>query len=214
MGVGRGSPGATVAVVLEQAGEAVLEPRTVVLVEGRSDQLAVTALAERLDRDLPAERVAVIAMHGATNIGHFLQRYGPPGLGLRLAGLCDANEVRFFARGLARAGLGGLGGLGEAAGREQMEARQFFVCDADLEDELIRALGTAVVERVLGEHGDLRSFRTLQRQPAQRGRPDQARLRRFLGSGSGRKIRYAPILVSALPLTAVPEPLSRLLSVL
>ncbi len=179
-----------------------------VLVEGRSDQRAVTALAARLGRDLAAERVAVLAMHGATNIGHFLQRYGPPGLNLRLAGLCDAAEVRFFQKGFARAGLG------PASTRAELAARHFFVCDADLEDELVRALGPAAVERVLAEHGDLRSFRTLQQQPAQRGRSDQARLRRFLGSRGGRKIHYAPILVSALPMTAVPKPLSHLLSVI
>jgi len=30
-------------------------------------------------------------MGGATNIGHFLDTFGPRGLGVRLAGLCDAG---------------------------------------------------------------------------------------------------------------------------
>ena len=34
-----------------------------------------------------------------------------------------------------------------------MEALGFFVCDADLEDELIRALGVATVERLIESAG-------------------------------------------------------------
>ena len=44
---------------------------------------------------------------GAQAIGRYLNRYGPRGLGLTLAGLCDAGEEREFRRGLERAGLGG-----------------------------------------------------------------------------------------------------------
>ena len=178
------------------------------LVEGRSDQLAVTALAQRLGRDLQAERVAVLPMQGATNIGHFLQRYGPLGLDLRLAGLCDAAEVRFFQRGFERAGLGTVPTPADLA------ARHFFVCSADLEDELIRSLGVDAVERLLDEHHDLASFRLFQRQPAQSGKSDQARLRRFMGTRGGRKIQYAPVLVGALDPSRVPEPLQDLISAL
>ena len=179
---------------------------TVVLVEGLSDQFAVTALAQRHGRDLAAEGVAVMPMQGATNIGHFLRRYGPLGLDLRLAGLCDAAETRFFHRGFERAGLG------EVRGPAELEARGFFVCDADLEDELIRALGVDAVIRLLEEHGDLVSFRILQQQPDQRGRSDQARLRRFMGTRGGRKIQYAPRLVEALPIENVPRPLAMLVA--
>jgi hypothetical protein len=180
--------------------------RTVVLVEGLSDHRAVTALAARWGRDLTAEGVAVLPMHGATNISHFLRRYGPVGLDLELAGLCDAAEMRFFQRGFEQAGLG------VVPSRGQLEDRGFFVCDADLEDELIRALGTDAVEQVLAEQGDLTSFRILQRQPAQRGRSDHARLRRFMGTRGGRKIQYAPLLVAALDLADVPAPLARLMA--
>src|SRR6478609_10862233 len=48
------------------------DARAVVLVEGISDQRAVEALAYRAGRDLPAERVVVVAMGGATNIGRYL----------------------------------------------------------------------------------------------------------------------------------------------
>src|SRR2546427_10884643 len=67
-------------------------PRAVVLAEGTSDRLALEVLARRRGRDLAANGVAVIAMHGATNIGHYLERYGPGGLNVKLAGLCDAAE--------------------------------------------------------------------------------------------------------------------------
>ena len=92
-----------------------------------------------------------------------------------------------------------------------MAALGFYVCDADLEDELIRALGADAVESVVAAEGDLASFRTLQKQPAWRGRPPAEQLRRFLGSGGSRKIRYASLLVQALDLTRVPAPLDGVL---
>jgi hypothetical protein len=52
-------------------------PRAVVLVEGLSDRLALEILARRRGRDLAADGVAVIAMYGATNLGRYLERYGP-----------------------------------------------------------------------------------------------------------------------------------------
>jgi hypothetical protein len=60
--------------------------------------------------------------------------------------------------------------------------------------------------------GDLRSRRALQKQPAQRDRPAEDQVRRFLGSGSGRKLRYARLLVEALAPEQVPRPLDRLLA--
>jgi Overcoming lysogenization defect protein-like, TOPRIM domain len=188
--------------------EQLIDAATVVLVEGVSDQRAVIALAARCGRDLRAESVAVLPMNGATNIGHFLRRYGPPGQDVRLAGLCDLAEMRFFQKALESAGMGNASTVGD------LENHHFFVCDADLEDELIRALGVGGVEQILAEHGDLASFRILQQQPAQQGRSDHARLRRFMGTRGGRKIQYAPLLVDALDLAALPRPLGRLVSVI
>jgi hypothetical protein len=93
-----------------------------------------------------------------------------------------------------------------------MAALGFHVCVADLEDELIRCLGPAAVERVVERQGELGSFRTFQRQPAQRERSLHDQLRRFLGTRSGRKGRYARLLVDALDLSRVPGPLDRLLA--
>jgi hypothetical protein len=178
----------------------------VVLVEGISDRVAFEALAERRGRDLAAEGVSVVAMGGAQAIGRFLARFGPRGLDVRLAGLCDAAEEREFRRGLERAGLG------SDLTRADMERLGFYVCVADLEDELIRALGAPAVERVVEAHGDLGPFRTLQKQPAWHGRPPEEQLRRFMGSGGRRKTRYARFLVDALADELVPRPLDRVLA--
>ena len=178
-------------------------PQTVVLVEGSSDQVALEALADRRGRDLAAAGIAVVPMGGARNIRRFLELFGPRGLNLGLAGLCDAGEEGDFRRGLEWAGLG------SNLGRAEMEALGFYVCVADLEDELIRCLGAAAVEQVVEAQGELGSFRTFQRQPAWRARPSQEQLRRFIGTHSGRKIRYARLLVDALELTSVPRPLDR-----
>jgi OLD-like protein len=185
---------------------AAVDPRGVVLVEGISDKRAVEALAERRGRDLAVEGVAVVPIGGAQAIGRFLERFGPRGLDLRLAGLCDAGEESDYRRGLERAGLG------SALDRAGMEALGFFVCDADLEDELIRALGAEAVVEVVRANGDFVPFRTFQKQPEWRGRPTAAQLRRFMGSGGQRKIRYARLLVEALEPAQVPRPLDLLLA--
>lgn len=179
---------------------------SVVFVEGMSDRRALETLAERRGRDLQAEGVAVVSMGGSKNIRRFMETYGPQGRDLRLAGLVDAAEEGDFKRALERAGLGA------DLSRLDMEALGFYVCVADLEDELIRALGAPTIERILEARGDLGSFRTFQRQPAQRGRSIEAHLRRFMGTHSGRKIEYAAVLVGALDLDRVPRPLDRLLT--
>jgi hypothetical protein len=68
------------------------------------------------------------------------------------------------------------------------------------------------VEVVVNAQGELGPFRTLQKQPAWRGRPREEQLRRFMGSGGRRKIRYARLLVEALDLTEVPRPLDLVLA--
>ena len=179
---------------------------TVVLVEGTSDRIALEAAAARVGRDLGAERVAILVMGGASALGDYLEDLlGRQGFAGRLAGLCDEGEVADFTRGLERAGLGS--GLDRAG----MEALGFFVCVADLEDELIRAAGVGVVEAVIEDAGELRSLRILQNQPAWRGRAADAQMRRFMGSRSGRKARYARLLVEAVELERIPQPLLRVL---
>ena len=108
--------------------------RAVVLVEGLSDRVALETLARRRGRTLEADGISVVPIGGAQAIGRYLTRFGPQGLGVRVAGLCDVGEERDFRRGLERAGLGA------ELSRAGMEALGFHVCVVDLEDELIRAL--------------------------------------------------------------------------
>ncbi|MEH0399044.1 ATP-dependent endonuclease [Streptomyces sp. P9-2B-1] len=171
--------------------------RAVVLLEGPSDVAAVDALAASRGRDLAAEGVCVLPMGGAMSVGRFAHLLGPTGLGLRLTGLCDEAERGYYTRGLERAGVA---------------EQTFFVCAADLEDELIRALGVARVEELVGVEGDLRALRTFLNQPAQRGRTAQQQLRRFFGTKKGRKIHYGRVLVEALDPAHVPAPLDGLLA--
>jgi hypothetical protein len=184
----------------------VAETRSVVLVEGMSDQAALETLARR--RGLPLGRggIAVVPMGGATNIGRFLTLLGPAGIGVRVAGLCDADEEGHFRRALERAGFG------LNLSRADMEALGFYVCTADLEDELIRALGHAVVEQIIHAQGELRPFRTFQKQPAQQRQDLGGQLHRFMGTRSGRKSQYARLLAGALDLTRVPRPLDLVLA--
>jgi predicted ATP-dependent endonuclease of OLD family len=162
----------------------------VVLVEGVSDRIAIETLARRLGRDLAADDVTVVPVGGAHAIGRFL---GGVDVASRVAVLCDVGEEPAVARAIARSPVTRLG---------------LFVCDRDLEDELIRALGVGEVEALLEANGDLSPFRTLQKQEAWRGRPTDEQLRRFMGSGGRRKARYARILVDALDPERVPPPLA------
>jgi len=198
---GRGASTAA-AVARELAGGV----RTIVLVEGDSDQVALEALATRRGRDLGVEGVAVVPLGGATNIGRFLDVCGPAGLGLPLAGLCDIGEERHFRRHLERVGLG------SGLTCDGLESLGFQVCVADLEDELIRALGAEAVVQVIDAQGETRPFRTFQGQPAQRERPVEHQLRRFMGTHSGRKSLYAQAMVAHLDLARVPRPLERVLT--
>ena len=173
----------------------------VILVEGWSDQAAVDTLARRRGWDLRAEGILTLPIGGVTNLGAFIQVFGTAGLDLRLSGLCDAAEEAYARRTLERAGMG------TSLDRAGLEAMGFFICEADLEDELIRALGTAAVESILRAQGELDSFRRFQDQPAQRGRSLDAQLHRFMGTRAGRKIRYGSLLTDAIDLAQVPRAL-------
>jgi len=164
-----------------------------VLVEGTSDRRAVEALARRRARDLHAEGIVVVATGGYGNLPRFLERYRD----VRLAGLYDVGEERHVLRALGCDDRGGL----ERAG--------FYACARDLEDELTRAVGPEGVQRVLEEQGELRAFRTYQKQPAHRARRIEEQLHGFMWN---RKQRYAVLLVDALDLDRVPRPLDCVLA--
>jgi hypothetical protein len=146
-----------------------------------------------------APAAVVVPIGGAGNIRRFLEELVPRGV--RLAGLCDAGEEPDFRLALTGAGLGA-----------DLERAGFYVCDANLEDELIRCLGAERVVRIVEAPGELGRFRTFQNQPAQRTRSVEAQLRRFMGTRGGRKIQYAPLLVNVLDPARVPRPLDGVLA--
>lgn len=178
--------------------------RALVLVEGISDQIALETAAAGRGRDLDAEGVVIVPIGGAHAIRRFLTRFAPV---TPLAGLYDRREEEIVRRGLVDAGVGA------PASRADLEALGFFVCVDDLEDELIRAVGTDGVEALIAAEGDLGAFDSMRGQPAWRGREPAAQLRRWLGSGSRRKLRYARSLVeAAVAGDALPRPLDAVLA--
>ncbi len=182
------------------------QPRVVVLVEGASDRIALRTLAARSGRDLTGEGVDIVVMNGVTNTRAVASRLGPRGAGVRLMGLYDAPDEAIVRRGLAAAGLT------SALEPDGLSKLGFHQCSADLEDELIRALGVAGVEAVIEAAGEARSLRLLAGMPAQRGWTRVELLRRFFGSQSGRKARYAQLMVEALDADRVPDPLAAVLA--
>ena len=174
---------ATIPSVAAQHDDVVPTPPLVIAVEGTSDRDVLAAIAHRRGRDLAAEGIEIVPIGGAHAIRRFVAGLGSDA---RVRGLCDANEAHLFRRVLD----------------------DVQVCTPDLEGELIRALGA---ERVL-ELVDRRSFRVLQLQPAQRGRPLETQLHRWLRSISDRGPRYLPLLVgAALDADCVPQPLEAVL---
>jgi hypothetical protein len=158
----------------------------VVLVEGITDRIALEAVARRLERDLAAEGVEIVPIGGAHAIRRAFAEYE----GRRVVGLCDAPEERWFRRVLGPA---------------------TYVCVENLEDELIRALGTARVEEIVAAEGDLETFRNFQNQPAWRGRSPESQLLRWMHNGD-RHHRYPPLLIAALEPQEIPRPLADVLA--
>jgi OLD-like protein len=157
----------------------------VVLVEGITDRIALEAVARRLGLDL--EGIEIVPIGGAHAIRRAYATYD----GERVVGLCDAGEERFFRRV-----------LGDAT----------HVCVENLEDELIRALGPERVEEVVAAEGELETFNSFQNQPAWRGRPVEAQLRRWFHASDRRSHRYPPLLVEALEPDEIPQPLAGVLA--
>jgi|ERR1041385_218780 hypothetical protein len=158
----------------------------VIAVEGVSDRVVLELLARRRGRNLAAEGIEIVPIGGAHAISRFVSEL-PPRTSVR--GLCDANEAYLFRRVL----------------------RDVFVCDPDLEGELLRALGVEAVQALVADAGDSRSFLKFQQQPAQRERALGAQLDRWLRSSWRRYQRYLPLLVEALDLDHVPQPLDEAL---
>ena len=177
--------------------------RMVVLVEGISDLMALEAVAQRQRRDLQSEGTVVAPVGGAHAFGQHLDRLRNHGIEVRF--LVDEAEEEILRRAIAAT-------VDVAAGSD-LERLGAYACIQDLEDELIRAVGPSRVEAIIEREGDLVSFRSLQRQPAWRDGDLTAQLRRFMGAGARRKLRYARLLALELDPDQVPRPLDRVLRV-
>lgn len=179
----------------------VAEPKTpnaVILVEGPSDRVAIEAIAARRGHNLDGLGVGLVAIGGATNLRPFLDVYGPIGQNVRLAGLGDIGEMDVYGRALVAAGIA------PAPSRPALESVGFYMCVVDLEDELIRALGTEATRSVVERRETPGSFRSYQRQPAHRNEPVDSQLRGFVTNW---KTEYARLFVAALEMDRVPRPL-------
>jgi hypothetical protein len=159
----------------------------VILVEGVTDRIALETAADLLGHNLASEGVEIVPIGGA----HAVARVAAGYAGVRLAGSCDVDEERYFRRA-----------LGDAV----------FACVEDLEDEVIRAVGSEGVVTVIETQGDLTAFRSFQNQPAWRGRPVEAQLRRWLQAADRRRFRYLPILIGTLDPEKLPRPLAGVLA--
>lgn len=175
--------------------------RSVILVEGLSDQYALEVLADRRGRNIDAEGISIVPIGGATAITTYIDLFGPNGFDLALAGLCDVAEEGTFRNALKKAGY-------TIHNRNDMEQLGFFVCVADLEDELLRALGAQEVLQIVTREGDLGDFQRLQLQLTHKGAALDDQIRAFIRK---RKLEYAPLLVDALDLTKVPAALDGVL---
>lgn len=173
---------------------------TLVLVEGDSDAAAVRALAGLVGCDLDSRHIQIGSAGGVTNFTRVLADFVRAHPSAEFCGMYDVADERHVRRALANAAI-------PIAAHESLESFGFFACVADLEDELIRALGPHKVERVIEAQGEINSFRRFQAMPQHRQTPVEQQLRRFLGTKATRKIRCAQYLVEALDLARLPRPL-------
>lgn len=110
-----------------------LEPLTasqVVLVEGAADRIILQRVAEVLDKDLDRIGASLVEMGGAGDVGYVLTLFGSTGFDVPISVLIDEDAVGDTAKKF---------GVPEDA----LEDSGVFVCNKDLEDEYVEALGAA-----------------------------------------------------------------------
>lgn len=175
---------------------------THVLLEGVSDVAALRALAAT--RGLDLHGVLLLDLQGVTNVRRALHARHQLDPGAEVLGLCDAAEVDVVIRALASLDR-------PVRDASDLPSHGFFVCRADLEEELLRAVGTARALEVVDQLGLSGKLAGLQQQPAWQDRPLEQQLHRFCGVAAGRKQLLAARLAAALGPDEVPEPLHLLL---
>ncbi|MGZ6267299.1 MAG: TOPRIM nucleotidyl transferase/hydrolase domain-containing protein [Candidatus Limnocylindrales bacterium] len=175
------------------------------MVEGTTDELALTLAARRSGRDLEAEGVSVVPLNGVHAISRYLRQLAAEDPRANLAGLYDVGEEEVIRAALERAGYG------PGLDRRGLERAGFFACSADLEDELVRAAGVTVISRLIELEGDAQPWHTFRKQDAWQGRPVEHQFRRFIRSQSGRNSRYIRAIIETIDPSKLPRPLRQLL---
>lgn len=166
----------------------------IILVEGESDRAAVEAAADVLGCDLARQHIEIGVLGGATNFASALQLL-TQSPGLEIVGLCDANEAALWT---------------DVCGRHA-EPVSFFVCERDLEDELLRACGVDRVERYIESVGELRGLQTMRKQGPWIDKPAVEQLHRFIRVKATRNIRYGAGLIGTLDADEIPPPIAELI---
>lgn len=111
-----------------------LEPltaRRILGLEGPSDRIVVTRVAELMGVDLDRAGVSVLELLGAGSVGSVLKLFGDDGFRVPFTLLIDEDARRATAKTLGV----------ESADVEHAAPYPVFVSDKELEDEYIRALG-------------------------------------------------------------------------
>lgn len=176
-----------------------------ILVEGRTDELALTLAARRLGLDLNAEGVRILGTNGAHGMGRLVSQVASEVPTAKMAGLYDAGEEAVVRVALERAGLG------DRLARGQLEGIGFFACVVDLEDELTRAAGQTLLARLIELEGDAQAWRKFRTQRAWQDRPFDQQFRRFIRSVHDRNSRYIRAIVETIDPSQLPRPLRLLL---
>lgn len=175
---------------------------TFVLLEGASDVTAVRALATKAGIDLAG--IDLINLHGSTNIGRIIKEIRQIRSDADVVGLCDASDTRAAEKALTEDGL-------PVSDATDLPMYGFFVCEPDLEGEIIHALGPDAAREALISGGLGSKFDALRVQPEWADKPLAEQVHRFATAPSGRKENATAVLADALDLDALPDALSMLL---
>ncbi len=176
-----------------------------VLLEGPSDVAALEAVLARRVPAVPGAAYRLVDMGGVTNAARHLRHAARTWPGRPVVGMCDAGEAGVVVRALQDQGR-------PARSAADLPDQGFFLCDRDLEDELIRALGVEECLDLLEGMALGHRFRAFGRQRAWVDRPVQERLHRFAGIASGRKVRLAEAMAARLAPGRVPPPMAALVA--
>lgn len=171
-----------------------------VFVEGISDYQALHIIAREAGRNLDAEGVAIVELNGGGTLKTLLEIFGPTGLDLTVAGLCDADYEVDWQQRLSGAGL-------PVTDRQSMEAAGFFVSVQDLEDEIVSAVGTTAAQAVFANEGQAGAFHSFNSLHAGMTLHEQVR-----GFAQVKKTRWTPLLASEVRDGSIPTSIEALLN--